>query len=63
MVGDTIVDVETARRADVPCLAVSFGYSDVPGQALGADALIDHYRELNGAIGALHDRLKAHRAR
>ncbi len=42
-VGDSIVDVEAAKAAGMPVVAVSFGYSDRPVQQLGADALIDHY--------------------
>jgi len=49
-VGDSIVDVEAARAAGVPVVAVSFGYSDRPAQDLGADVLIDHYDHLLPAL-------------
>jgi phosphoglycolate phosphatase len=42
-VGDSIVDAETARAAGLPFVAVSFGFSDRPVEALGADAVIDDY--------------------
>lgn len=45
-VGDSIVDAQTARAAGVPCVAVSFGYSDRPIEEIGADAIIDSYDEL-----------------
>jgi phosphoglycolate phosphatase len=45
-VGDSIVDVDTARAAGLPSVAVSFGFSDRPPTELGADALIDHFDEL-----------------
>jgi phosphoglycolate phosphatase len=45
-VGDSIVDAETARAAGVPFVAVSFGFSDRPVEALGADAVIDSYQQL-----------------
>jgi phosphoglycolate phosphatase len=45
-VGDSIVDADTARAAGVPFVAGSFGFSDRPVEALGADALIDSYRDL-----------------
>ena len=45
-VGDSITDAETARAAGVPFVAVSFGFSDRPVEALGADAVIDDYAEL-----------------
>lgn len=41
MVGDSKTDVATARAANVPVIAVSFGYSDVPAKELGADRLVD----------------------
>jgi phosphoglycolate phosphatase len=52
-VGDSIVDIETARAAGLPSVAVSFGFADRPPAALGADALIDHYDELVGALERL----------
>lgn len=45
-VGDSIVDIETAKAAGVPCIAVSFGFADRPARELGADAVIDAYSEL-----------------
>ncbi|MEA3031433.1 MAG: phosphoglycolate phosphatase [Sphingomonadales bacterium] len=45
-VGDSITDAETARAAGVPFVAVSFGFSDRPVEALGADAVIDSYHVL-----------------
>jgi phosphoglycolate phosphatase len=52
-VGDSIVDAETARAADFPFVAVSFGFSDRPVEALGADAIIGHYDELGAVLGRL----------
>lgn len=52
-VGDSIVDVETAKAAKVPVIAVSFGFPDRPAHSLGADAVIDHYDELIGALERL----------
>lgn len=53
MVGDSIVDVQTARAAGVPCVAVSFGFADRPADQLGADAVIDHYKALSQALALL----------
>jgi phosphoglycolate phosphatase len=50
MVGDSATDVETARSAGVPVIAVSFGYSDVPVRSLAADAVIDHFAEFPEAL-------------
>lgn len=49
-VGDSITDVDTAKAARVPVIAVSFGFPDRPVESLGADAVIDHYDELLAAI-------------
>jgi phosphoglycolate phosphatase len=50
-VGDSITDTTTARAAGVQVIAVSFGFSDRPVAALGADQVIDHYDDL---LPALH---------
>lgn len=49
-VGDSIIDVQTAAAAGVPCIAVSFGFADRPASMLGADFVIDHFRELQSAL-------------
>ena len=53
MVGDSTDDVRAARNARVPVVALSFGYNDLPAAELGADAVIDHYDELIGALERL----------
>jgi phosphoglycolate phosphatase len=53
MVGDSLTDIATARAADIPVVAVTFGYSDVPVATLGADLVIDRYDELFGAVQSL----------
>lgn len=45
-VGDSRFDIEAARNADLPNIAVSFGFRDGPVEALGADAVIDSYDDL-----------------
>jgi phosphoglycolate phosphatase len=52
-VGDSITDADTARAARLPFVAVSFGFSDRPVAALGADAVIDRYDDLLPALGRL----------
>jgi phosphoglycolate phosphatase len=49
-VGDSITDADTARAARLPFVAVSFGFSDRPVEALGADAVIDRYADLVAAL-------------
>lgn len=46
MVGDSSTDIDAARAARLPSVCVSFGYTDVPAQSLGADHLIDHFDAL-----------------
>jgi phosphoglycolate phosphatase len=52
-VGDSIVDAETARAGGIRFVAVSFGFSDRPVEALGADSVIHGYDELIGALERL----------
>ena len=52
-VGDTTFDTGAARAAGLPCIAVSFGFNDLPPAELGADAVIDHFDELIPALGTL----------
>jgi len=49
-VGDSIHDAAAARAAQLPFVAVSFGYRDRPVEALGADAVIDDYAALVGLL-------------
>jgi phosphoglycolate phosphatase len=53
MIGDSAIDVATAKAAQIPVVGVSFGYTDTPVRELEPDAVIDHYRELEAAIAAL----------
>ncbi|MEJ2409582.1 MAG: HAD-IA family hydrolase [Novosphingobium sp.] len=45
-VGDTTYDTGAAAAAGLPCVAVSFGFNDLPPAQLGAAAVIDHFDEL-----------------
>ena len=45
-VGDTTFDTRAATAAGLPCVAVSFGFNDLPPDELGAAAVIDHFDEL-----------------
>jgi phosphoglycolate phosphatase len=49
LVGDSETDVITAKAAEIPVIAVSFGYTDIPPAALGADRLIHKYEDLTAA--------------
>jgi len=53
MVGDTATDVDAARAAGVTAVAVSYGYSAVPVETLGADIVIHEFAGLPAALTRL----------
>jgi phosphoglycolate phosphatase len=53
MVGDSAVDVQAARAAAVPVIAVNFGYSSEPVETFAPDAIIGSYAELEEAAARL----------
>ena len=53
MIGDSITDIRTARAANVPVVAVDFGYTDVPIATLNPDRVIGSFAELPPVIAAL----------
>lgn len=52
-VGDSVVDLATARAAKVPVVGVSFGYSEEPLRAADFDALIHSYVDLPAVAARL----------
>lgn len=58
MVGDAGPDVGVARRAGIPIIGVTFGYTEVPIADLNPDIVIEHMRELPAAVASLAGRLK-----
>jgi phosphoglycolate phosphatase len=52
-IGDSSYDINAARAARVPSVAVTYGYGDKPPHELGADAVIDSLAELLEALEAL----------
>jgi phosphoglycolate phosphatase len=53
MIGDSGVDVATAKAAGIPVIGVSFGYTETPVREYSPDAVIDHFSELEPAIDRL----------
>jgi phosphoglycolate phosphatase len=53
MVGDTKTDIDTARNANIPVIAVDFGYSNRPIEQFKPDRVIKHFDELWDAVKAL----------
>lgn len=57
MVGDTIADVEAAKRANIPVIGVDFGYSQEPMINLQPDCIISHFNQLADAVFKLQPNL------
>jgi phosphoglycolate phosphatase len=54
MVGDSKVDIETARNAGVPIIAVDFGYTDQPVATYKPNRVISHFDDLWDAVADIH---------
>ena len=53
MVGDSDVDVRTAKAASVPIVLVSFGYAGPPVSGAPPEAVIDYFHKLHGSLASL----------
>lgn len=53
MVGDSGTDIDAARAAGIPVVAVTFGYTPVPVSELSPDRIISHFDELWPAVESL----------
>ena len=53
MVGDSATDIDTAKAAGIPVVAVDFGYTETPVRLLAPDCVISHFDELPAAIARL----------
>ncbi len=53
LIGDSEIDIATARAAGIPVIGVSFGYSDLPIATFKPDVVIDDYAEFDGAVARL----------
>jgi len=49
-IGDSEADIKAANNAGLPCVLVTFGYCHVPFDELNANAVIDHFHELDEAL-------------
>ncbi|ODA93770.1 phosphoglycolate phosphatase [Mesorhizobium sp. SEMIA 3007] len=52
-VGDSEVDIATAKAAGVPIVAVSYGYSKAPLASLLPDALVDRFADLPAGLNRI----------
>lgn len=53
MVGDASPDADAARDAGMPCIVVTFGYTQTPAEELGGDVLIDAFEDVEEAVDGL----------
>ena len=58
-IGDSEADIEAANNAGMPSVLVTFGYCHVPFDELGANAIIDHFHELDGALSKIAGQAEA----
>jgi len=63
MVGDSEVDIRTAKSASVPMILVSFGYAASPLDGFAPEVVIDRFAELEVHAAALLNGLAASRSR
>ena len=53
MIGDNENDAASARAAAIPLLLMRYGYARVDPDTLAADAILDHFSDLPGALDRL----------
>lgn len=53
MIGDTLTDLTTARRAGVPCVLTGFGFAAEPLAELAPDAVVAHFDDLPAVLERL----------
>ena len=52
-IGDSEADIKAANNANLPSVLVTFGYCHEPFESLDANALIDHFDQLDGALAQI----------
>ncbi|MEP0945230.1 MAG: HAD family hydrolase [Rhizobiaceae bacterium] len=57
MIGDSVNDILPAQSANIPVIAVNFGYSDVPVEELKPDTIISHFDQLADAVDGVAGRV------
>jgi phosphoglycolate phosphatase len=62
MVGDSKTDIETAQNANVPVIAVDFGYTDQHVSAYKPNRVISHFDDLWDAVADIAAGAKINRA-
>jgi phosphoglycolate phosphatase len=54
MIGDSDVDIQTAKSAGLPSVGVSFGYSREPMATFKPNVVIDHFDELDDVLAGIY---------
>jgi phosphoglycolate phosphatase len=60
MVGDSRTDIDTAHAANIPVVAVEFGYSTIPVADLGPTRVIAHLDRLYDAVADIRNQPARH---
>jgi phosphoglycolate phosphatase len=58
MIGDSRTDIDTAKAASIPVVAVDFGYTDQHVSAFGPDSVISHFDQLAAEIAQLESQFQ-----
>jgi phosphoglycolate phosphatase len=53
MVGDSRTDIDTAKAAGIPVVAVDFGYTDQHVSTFAPDIVISHFDQLWDAVSKI----------
>jgi len=53
LIGDSITDAACGKAAGIPCVILTHGYSEIPHDALGADAVLDDFKNLPDTLEKL----------
>ena len=59
LVGDSAVDLDAGKGAGVPVVIVGWGYARQPIEAMGADAVVERFDEVPGAVDRLAGQARA----
>ena len=54
MIGDSQPDVLAAKNAKAPVIVMSYGYTTIPAEKLGADRVLRSFRDVPSALKDLN---------
>lgn len=53
MVGDSATDLNAAKDAGMPCILVTYGYTEIPARDLGGDVVVERFADIADAVPRL----------